>query len=151
MKHNHNKSIFLIFLATSLIFAACSKKSISTSGISDTEKSLADFSMQKISLGKDKIEFDCSVDSEKNIRIPLELYCAAYKIEYEVCGRCGHTKIFLTRQSEGETQTDVMQAEWNSPYISYANKEERHSLNCRTINLNGITWASIEILNYFDF
>lgn len=164
----YNKSVFLILLFFVLIFSACSKKDNSVSDFSDIEENASVFSNQKISLGKDKIEFECRVYDKNKILLPLEIYCSSYKIKYEVCARCGHTKIFLPKLSTENVynvddlnlkveleekivnQTDVMQVEWNSPYISYANKDERQILNCKTINENGITWVSIEILNYFD-
>lgn len=164
----YNKSVFLILLFLVLIFSACSKKDNSVSDFSDMEENTSVFFNQKILLGKDKIEFECRVYDKNKILLPLEIYCSSYKIKYEVCARCGHTKIFLPKLSTENvfnvdnlnlkvdveekilSQTDVMQIEWNSPYISYANKADRQVLNCKTINENGITWVSIEILNYLD-
>ncbi len=160
----YNKTVFLILLSLVLIFCSCSKKNNSSSDFSDMEKSENaflksenEFSLQKIPLGKDKIEFECRVYDKNKIFFPLENYCFFYKIKYEVCARCGHTKIFMPKLENensqnfaGENQADVLQVEWNSPYVSFANKNERYVLNCKTFYENGITWLSVEIFNYFN-
>lgn len=147
----YNKSVFLILLSLVLIFSSCSKKNNSFSDFSDIKENKTEFLLKKISLGKDKIEFECRVYNENKIFLPLENYCSIYKIKYEVCARCGHTKVFLPNFSdENQSEFDVLQVEWNSPYVSYANKTENETLSFKTFYENASTWVSLEILNFFD-
>lgn len=153
----YNKSVFLILLSLVLIFSSCSKKNNSSSDFSDIKENKLEFFIKKIPLGKDKIEFECRVYDENKIFLPLENYCLTYKIKYEVCARCGHTKVFLPKLKvenspnfcdENQSEFDVLQVEWNSPYVSYANKTERKVLSFKTFYENSVTWVSLEILNF---
>ncbi len=136
MKNIFVYTFFLLFLIFPLFFS-CSKKNLSGKReLPALEK--ADFAECVFRYKGQTSVFLCRFPSEKYMQVPLEDFCAFIALPYEVCGRCGNVALFLENG-------DRPLVEWNSPYVDFANKDGRLTLDTFTVYESGKTYVQKEI------
>ena len=133
-KEKNILTVFWSVIAVILMFLGCSKKSVSEK-IETVQK---EFSFSGgVTVLECKKDF---ADGELVLQVPVEDLCKALGLEYEVCGRCGHTAVKL---SDGSG--DIILVQWESPYADYQNREKRITVRAKNLYTDGKTYADEEL------
>ncbi|MBR1721831.1 MAG: hypothetical protein IJ727_05015 [Treponema sp.] len=143
-----NKMLYTkFFLIIALSITAVSCKKIDTSEkqgfIRGEQASYEEYKITFPSQPEKKAILLCRIPAPNCIQVSAEDFCKLIGQKYEICGRCGKTSLFLKNG-------DTAQIEWNSPYVSFANKPGRIELDSFNMNEKGKTFTQIDLFSRLD-
>lgn len=145
MKNKKLYTKFFLIIALSITAVSCKKidTNIKQGFIRGENATFEEYNIIFSSLPEKKALLLCRLPRPGQIQVPLEDFCQLIGQKYEICGRCGKTSLFLANG-------DTAQIEWNSPYVSFANKPGRIELDSFNTNEKGKTFTQIDLFSRLD-
>lgn len=95
----------------------------------------------------ESITTNCYMNEADQVLLPLEHVTNLLGYSVEVCGRCGKDEVY---SSTKEGEKGRLYVNWYQDILTYSNDPTIIILDAITERVDGITYTSYELYNYFD-